>query len=421
MRSPSMRDALKPQDYLYTLATLGEQTEYRIIGAIKEVIVAPEDPQAVIALVAKPTTQLITTTITEKGYCLNSAKVDFEHPNLRGELASLENPKTIYGFLARGIIQRCQNENSQSKLTILCCDNISAGGELLKAGVEHLLQRHSAQGLAWSRENVCFASSMVDRVCPASDDDLRAMVYRDTERHDVWPVSAEPFTQWIIESKFAGERPALDQVGAVFVDDIAPFEQMKLRYLNASHSIIAALGYLSGDAFVHQSIARQELLNFTQEALKKNVLPIAAVPNDYDGATYIGDVIARFQNGNLPYANLQVGTDSSQKIQQRWFPTIDQAIAQSADCSYFEFCLGAWVIFVQTALENDDLNDPKRPMFEEVDTQDLDVMAKSYLKIANAEEFVFYRKNNFMNSVIQHASAIKANGISRALELFAPE
>lgn len=414
LRSPSMRDALKPQDYVYTLATLGEGTEYRIIGSIKDVLVAPNDPQAVINLLAKPATQLVSSTITEKGYCLSSGKVDFEHSDLKNETICLKNPVTIYGYLARGIILRSLT-NQPAKLTVMCCDNILVGGDLLKIGVQHLLQKHNTKALAWSQEHVAFVSSMVDRVSPATDSALRDAVLRDTTREDSSPVSAEPFTQWIIEDNFAGEKPKFDQVGAVFVNDIAPFEQMKLRYLNAAHTIVSTLGYLSGDSYVHESLERPEVFSFMHQALSENILPHAAVPKGYDGARYIEDVIRRFQNGNLPYANLQVGTDSSQKIQQRWFPTIDQALSRKADCSYFAFCLGAWIVFIQTALANDVLNDPKKALFKQVDTDDLEQTILSYLQIANADNFEFYNQSKFTRAINQHARCIKANGISRAL------
>ncbi len=418
LRSSSMKDALEPQDYLYTLATLGQTTEYRIIGSIKHVLVAPDAPNEVIDLIAKTSTQLVSSTITEKGYCLTSGKVDFDHPDLQLELASLDAPKTIYGFLACGLIQRAQDDSARAKLTIMCCDNISKGGELLKAGVSRLLLQHSPITLEWAQTHVGFISSMVDRVCPATDDALRTSVRCDTGRDDAWPVSAEPFTQWIIEDGFVGERPNFNQVGAVFVDDIAPFEQMKLRYLNAAHTMASTLGYLSGDTFVHEALLRPEVLDFMRQALRQNVLPHAAVPSGYNGSDYIEEVIKRFQNGNLPYANLQVGTDSSQKIQQRWFPTINIAVAASANIPYFEFCLGAWVVFIHIALENDVLNDPKLEQFTQVETDDMNQRVLSYLTIASANDFSFFNQPEFLQAVTQHAETIRANGVASTLTEF---
>lgn len=418
LRSSSMKDALAPQDYLYTLATLGHTTEYRIIGAIKEIHVAPEDPSAVIHRIANPATQLVSSTITEKGYYLGPNGIDFDHPDLKAELSSLDSPKTIYGFLARGLIQRHHNQHPSAKLTIMCCDNITGGGEFLKAGVERLLQTHDLDSFTWSQEAITFISSMVDRVCPATDEGLRTQVEQETGCVDAWPVSAEPFKQWIIEDNFQGQRPAFDKVGADFVPDIAPFEKMKLGYLNAAHTLASTLGYLFGDTYVHEALERPALFTFMRDALYKDVLPHAAVPLGYDGATYIEGVIKRFQNAKLPYANLQVGTDSSQKIQQRWFPTLDDAIWNKSEVPYFAFCLAGWCIFVKTALANNALNDPQKDPLKRVNTTSLEERALSYLKIANAEKFEFFNNPNFMTNVLGYAKDIKTFGIEAALDKF---
>jgi len=420
LRSSAMKDALEPQDYLYTLAVLDEEREYRVIGSIKDVVVAPNDPKSVIELIAAPNTQIVSSTITEKGYYLSSGKVDIDAPAFKAELKSLKSPKTIYGFLAQGLIQRFQNTPT-AKLTIMCCDNISSGGELIAQGVQRLLSEHNAEALEWSKNHVSFISSMVDRVSPATDDTLRKAVLRDTGRHDASPVSAEPFSQWIIEDGFAGERPAFDQVGAAFTKDISSFERMKLSYLNAAHTIASTLGYLSGDVYVHEAIERPDVLQFMRQALYKNVMPNAPVPDGCDAIIYIEDVIKRFQNCHLPYANLQVGTDSSQKIQQRWFPTIDTALSQNRDVSYFAFSLAAWVIFIQTALKNDVLNDPKKASLMKIDTRNLNTLVDSYLKIANADKFKFHKHSEFNDTVITYGQTIKNHGIQTALSSFLKE
>lgn len=418
LRSASMKEALAPQDYLYNMATLGETTNYRVIGSLQDIIVAPLDSEAVIALLAKPTTQLVSSTITEKGYYLGADGLNFNHPDLQAELDILDTPKTIYGFLARGIMQRAKQAGTPAPLTIMCCDNISGGGSYLKNGVETLLRRHDKTALAWSKQNASFISSMVDRVCPSTDEALKSKVLKDTKRQDAWPVSAEPFSQWIIEKNFAGARPELDKVGAVFVDDIAPFEQMKLRYLNCAHTMISTLGYLSGYTYVHEALKAAQILKFTRRALYENVLPNAQVPDGYDAADYIESVIGRFQNGKLPYGTLQVGTDSSQKIQQRWFPTIDQAQANNADTSYFEFCLGAWVIFIKTALENGVLNDPKTQAFKKINPENTQTIFETYLAIANADKFKFYQSQTFMVAAENYVDQIQELGINESLVKF---
>lgn len=418
LRSASMQDALKPQDYIYSLAILGKTTDYRIIGAIKDILVAPRDPQAIIEKIANRSTHIVSSTITEKGYYLGANGIDFDHPNLAHDLKSLDSPKTIFGFVAAGILRRKTLPDEPAKLTIMCCDNISSGGAILKVGVLKLLEHHRAEARTWAAAHVTFISTMVDRVCPATTDKLRERVFRATGKKDAHPVSAEPFTQWIIEDNFARVRPPFDKVGATFVDDIAPFERMKLAYLNAGHTIVSTLGYLFGDTYVHEAVARPNILQFMRQALENNVLPNAPVPEGYDGQQYIDDTIRRFKNQNLPYANLQVGTDSSQKIQQRWFPTIDQALQSHADTSYFQFSLAAWVTYIKVALDTEVLNDPKLEAFQKVKPNDLSEQTLSYLRIADAQKFAFMEDGEFIQGVNKFTETILADGIDKSLSNF---
>ena len=361
LRSSDVRDKLSPQDFLYTQATLGDATSYRIIGAIQSILVAPENPKIVIDTVAHDKTQLVTTTITEKGYCLSSGEIDRAHPGIIRDLRSLGLPQTIYGYLAAALIKRSADQGAP--LTILCCDNVHAGGVHLREGVHILLKRHSPETQIWVTQNVAFSSSMVDRVTPATNEALKEVVAARLGLYDAAAVAAEPFTMWVIENRFAGKRPPLDRVGAIFVDDIAGFERTKLRFLNAGHSMLAALGYLAGDRFIHEALQRPTLARFTEQALRRNVLPVTPVPESIGIDGYIDQVLERFRNRNLPYTVLQVGTDSSQKIQQRWLPTIDDALAQGQDVSYLAFALASWVSFIRQALLNDNLNDPLRDAF----------------------------------------------------------
>mgnify|MGYP005681100359 FL=1 len=198
----------------------------------------------------------------------------------------------------------------------------------MREGVDMLLELHAKDVLGWAEKNVSFASSMVDRVSPATDQSLNQLVNSTLEFDDAWPVSAEPFTQWVIEDKFAGIRPVLDQVGALFTDDISLYEQMKLRLLNAGHSIIAVLGYLDNREMIHQALKQPYILKFVQKALHENLLPVTNIPEDCRGEDYISVVIQRFHNSGTPYRAQQVNSDSSQKIRLRWFPSIDNALAQ---------------------------------------------------------------------------------------------
>ncbi len=430
MRSSHLRDQLAPQDFLYTEVTLnkdrfGESTRLRLIGSLLNVLVAPENSTAVIRQVADGKIKLVTTTITEKGYCLSSGCIDKKHPDFLADSASLDSPRTIYGYIAAAAIQRCKQNGPP--LSILCCDNIQSGGEHLQTGVRMLLQQHDKETMDWAKKQMSFASSMVDRVAPATEDSLKQLVRKTLELDDAWPVSAEPFSQWVIEDNFAGERPAFDNVGAQFTDDISLFEQMKLRFLNAGHSIISVLGYLEGHPTIHQALEQASILDFVQRALLKNVLPVATIPVNVKGEDYIADVTKRFTNSALPYNVQQVNTDSSQKIQQRWFPTIDDALAksstQAADTTLMSFMVAAWVLYIQKALNAGELNDPLHDQFiaaqltiqrQEPHRQD-EGLVHQFLLIAGAGRFRFLNSAAFMSTVLSNYQTLKNTDISTAL------
>ena len=416
LRSPKLRDALTAQDFLYTQVTLGPTAVYRIVGAIIDILVAPENPGKVIDAIANSRTQVVTTTITEKGYYLCSGKLDSSQAEIRNDKISLQHPHTIYGYLAAAIIKRC--DKGGGAFTIICCDNIQNGGEHLRGGVFQLLAIHCSKSRSWAEQQVTFCSSMVDRVTPATDDKLKHAVSSHLQVIDAWPVASEPFTQWVIEDNFAGEKPPFDHVGALFVDDIEPFERMKLRFLNAGHSIASALGYLAGDQFIHQALERVQILTFLRTALLSNVLPAVKLADSNAGPVYIEHVISRFQNAALPYAVLQVGTDSSQKIQQRWLPTIDSALHSNLDTSYLQFSLAAWVAFVQEASKNNELSDPLQDEFLRASNESSASMVDTCLSLAGAEKFNLYRNVNFITTVTSHYQAIYDEGIERALEQF---
>ena len=416
LRSANVRDALAPQDFLYTQVTLGKETQYRVISSLTNILVAPESPSAVVMTLADNQTQVVTITITEKGYCLSDGKIDVNHEAFRYDLQSLSKPLSIYGFLAAGIIKR--HHQNGSAFTIMCCDNMQGGGEYLAQGVNRLLNQHSEQGYAWAQQHVSFISSMVDRVSPATSQLLKDSIACDLAFVDQWPVSAEPFSQWVIEDNFAGEKPPFEQVGALFVKDIAPFENMKLRFLNAGHSIASALGYLAGKKYIHQALACTNILTFVKQTLTGNILAVSPVPDAISAADYIEQVLARFQNSALPYAVLQVGSDSSQKIQQRLYPSIEAAITSQSNSAYLSFSLAAWLAYIDQSIVHKELNDPLRAQFEKMHKLDLKQRSKAYLELAGAAQYGFYANSHFMQAVLTDYISISEQGIEQALDTF---
>jgi fructuronate reductase len=416
LRSTKVRDALASQDFLYTQATLGEETQYRVISSLSNILVAPEDPNAVVKSLADEQTQVVTITITEKGYCLRDGIIDVKHEAFKHDLQSLSKPQSIYGFLAAGIIRRLNHNGSA--FSIMCCDNMQGGGECLAQGVNRLLKQHSELGYIWAQKNVSFISTMVDRVSPATSQSLKDSIAHDLAFVDQWPVSAEPFSQWVIEDNFAGKKPPFEQVGALFVKDIAPFENMKLRFLNAGHSIVSAIGYLAGKKYIHQALASTSILSFVKQTLVENILEVSPVPNAINAGDYIEKVLARFQNSALPYAVLQVGSDSSQKIQQRLYPSIEAAIISQSDSKYLSFSLAAWLAYIDHAIVQKDLNDPLTAQFKEMHKLKLKQRSKAYLELAGAAQYRFYSNNHFMQAVLNDYMTISEHGIEQALGIF---
>jgi len=247
LRRPDTRDALAPQDFLYTLAVRDASgMTTRVIGSVLDILDANTQRAELLALMADPRIRIVSLTVTEKGYCHDPATgaLDPSHPDIVHDLAHPEAPVSAPGLIVRAIELR--REAGLAPFTVLSCDNLPANGETTRRIVAGFAARRSADLAAYVEANIAFPSTMVDRIVPATTDADRATVRDATGRDDAWPIVTEPFTQWVIEDRFASGRPAFELAGAELVDDVEPFERMKLRMLNGSHSTLAYLGYLAG-------------------------------------------------------------------------------------------------------------------------------------------------------------------------------
>ncbi|MDZ7869103.1 MAG: mannitol dehydrogenase family protein, partial [Rheinheimera sp.] len=256
LRSAEVAAQLNPQKGLYTLQqSSASSTSQQVIQSVLGVLVAPQDPAAVIALLGARTTEIISLTVTEKGYCLDlvSRQLDFAHPDIVFDLAHPSTPRSAIGYLVAGLAERFAK--GYPAPTILCCDNLPQNGVTLARLVTQYAWQLNQELAAWISAQVAFPSSMVDRIVPATtqaDIDALSAV---SGYVDPAMVKTEQFSQWVIEDKFAGTRPAWELVGAVLVPDVTPYEHAKLRLLNGAHSALAYLGTLSGYSYVHQVVA----------------------------------------------------------------------------------------------------------------------------------------------------------------------
>ncbi|ARS29467.1 dioxygenase [Sphingomonas sp. KC8] len=348
LRSAAVRDAMQPQDGLYSVVERGAAGErLRIIGAVRNVLVAPESPEAVVAALADPDTHVVTLTVTEKGYGRNPAtgQLDDGQSALIGDLRGDANPATIHGFLAAALARR--RTNGAGGLTLLSCDNLAGNGRLLGGLLAEFLDRRDPALAAWAATAISCPNTMVDRIVPAT-----AMCDRDgLERvlgvEDQAMVVTEPFRQWVIEDRFAGPRPQWEAGGAQFVQDVRPFELAKLRLLNGSHSTLAYFGLGLGYHFVHEAIGDDDLARFVDVQMADEVVPGLPVCGGLDPLAYMAALQARFGNPALPHRLSQIAMDGSQKVPQRWLSTMIERAAHGLESPAHMLSLAAWVVYTR--------------------------------------------------------------------------
>jgi len=342
LRSAETRDALGPQDGLYTLAVRssgGEQL--RIIGSISSLLVGPEDPPALVAALCEQSIRIVTLTITEKAYLRSAAGgLDAAHPDIVHDLANPGRPRTAHGFLTEALAQR--RVAGTRPFTILCCDNLPANGATLRKVMLDFAALRDAALARHIADEVAFPSSMVDRIVPATTDDDRNRISEALGFDDAWPVMTEPFCQWVVEDRFPAGRPAWEKFGVTMVADVRPFEEMKLRLLNGSHSAIAYLGLLSGHATVAEAFVDPAIRGFVERLWRESIptLPAAA---GLDPQDYVKQLAQRFGNVALAHQTRQIANDGSQKLPQRIVATALQRVADGATAGHLTLVIAAWI------------------------------------------------------------------------------
>ena len=341
LRSPDTRDALAPQDGLYTLGLRENDTQsLRVVGAIRDVLVAPENPQALLAAMADPSVRIVSLTITEKGYTANVASGDLQADNagVQHDLAHPETPRTALGFLTQALALR--RAAGLAPFTILSCDNLPGNGHLLHRVLTQFANLRDPSLGRFMAEHVACPSTMVDRIVPATTDADRAMVAARLGVEDAWPVLAEPFFQWVIEDTFPTGRPDWGPAGAEFTPDVAPFEAMKLRLLNGAHTTIAAVGRLTGAVTVAEAFGNPVIRAFVT-ALWTEVAPTIAP--GIDVASYSARLGKRFDNTALNHRCVQIATDSSLKVPQRLIAPLRELAAKGSPTPHLCFAIAAWI------------------------------------------------------------------------------
>ena len=361
LRSSDTRDALAPQDNLYTVAVRsGAGTEHRIVGSVLETEVARENPARLIARMADPATRIVSLTVTEKGYCHTpqTGELDEQHPDIVHDLKNPDQPRSAAGFIVAALSRR--KAAGMAPFTVLSCDNLPANGVTVKRILHRFADLQSRELGKWIAGNVAFPSTMVDRIVPETTNDDRASVSSALGMVDAWPVVTEPFTQWIVEDRFPTGRPDLAAAGAQFVSDVTPFEHMKLRLLNGSHSALAYLGYLAGYETISATIAVPHFAAFARQLMEDSAVTLT-MPAGTDLATYHNSLLERFANPALHHRNWQIAMDGSQKLPQRLLGTVRDRLQRDLPIDTHALAIAGWMRYVTATDEQGrkiDVRDP---------------------------------------------------------------
>lgn len=341
LRSQDVARAMNPQNGLYTLIERGAAgTSARVIAAIDHVIAA--DPAATLTALCDPGVRIVTLTVTEKGYGIDRATraPDPDHPAVRADLAAPLTPAGTLGLLVAALARRRQA--GHLPLAVLSCDNLPENGALLREGVLGFARLTDPALADWIAATVTFPSSMVDRITPAATADTLAEAARQTGCTDLAAVETEPFLQWVIEDAFPHGRPEWEAGGALFVSDVAPYEQMKLTMLNGSHSMLAYAGFLSGQRFVRDVMTDPALSRLVARHLQAAAAELPPLP-DIDLGAYAQALRERFRNPAIAHETRQIAMDGTEKLPQRIFNPALLALQRGHDLRPFAFATAAWM------------------------------------------------------------------------------
>ncbi|MHB0952396.1 MAG: mannitol dehydrogenase family protein [Allorhizobium sp.] len=361
---PDQRELLAPQDFAYTAVELGPNGETsRVISVIDDVLVARENPQAVLDAMSDPAIRIVSLTVTEKGYCHepSTGRLNRTHPDIVHDLEHPEAPLSAVGYLVRALQRR--RDAGNRPFTVLCCDNLPENGKVVKGVVLELAALIDPALADWISAEGAFPSTMVDRIVPATKPEDIERLSRWTGVLDLSPVMHEPFRQWVVEDHFVdGERPDLAAVGVQLVKDVTPFEHMKLRCLNGTHSALAYLGYLAGYETISDTVADPDFARFCKRLWKNEIVPGLKAPEGVDLVAYTAALFDRYSNPAIRHRTWQIAMDGSQKLPQRILSTLGENLRAGRPIKGLTLAVAAWMRYVAGVDERGGTIDVRDPL-----------------------------------------------------------
>ncbi|WP_395598651.1 mannitol dehydrogenase family protein [Pseudomonas sp. A1437] len=414
------RDDLKEQDYLFTLFELGDSddTEVRVIGAIRDMLLAEDGAQALIDKLADPQIRIVSLTITEGGYCIDDSNGEFmaHLPQIQHDLAHPGAPTTVFGFLCAALEKR--RGAGTPAFTIMSCDNLPHNGAVTRKALLAFATLRNTGLRDWIEQNVSFPNAMVDRITPMTSTAHRLQLADKHAVDDTWPVVCEPFVQWVLEDKFVNGRPAWEKVGVQFTDDVSPYEEMKIKLLNGSHLALTYLGFLKGYRFVHETMNDPLFVRYMRAYMDLDVTPQLAPVPGINLDDYKDTLVARFSNQAIADQLERVCSDGSSKFPKFTVPTINRLIADGRETRRAALVVAAWALYLKGVDENGDtysIPDPRAVFCQALVAEDAS-MTERLLAVEEIFGTAIPRSAEFVAAFEWCCDSLREVGVTRTLE-----
>ena len=336
-----------------------------VIGSIVGYLHAPDDPEAVLRHMADPAIKIVTLTVTEGGYNTDeTGRFRLEEPNVAHDLAHAV-PKTSFGFITEALRRR--RDAGTGPFTVMSCDNLRHNGHVMKTALLSFARAKDPDLAGWIEANVAFPSSMVDRITPATTPADAARLNAENGLDDKAPVFAEDFIQWVIEDNFCAGRPAWEKAGAQFTGDVDPYEQVKLRMLNASHSMLAFPGIMMGHRIVHLAMQDANVSRLLDLFLQRDAGPLLDAPPGMSTDGYGAMLLKRYRNPAIGDQLLRIASAGASKLPVFVQDTARSLVRGGKDASRVAFLLACFTEYLKGTDENGDAFPVVEPNVSEAD------------------------------------------------------
>ena len=394
LNSESTFNQLVGQDLVFNaLSMSSKKKQVQQISSISDFSVAKKEGKSVLDVLSNEQIEIVSFTITEKGYHYNSDKkeLDFGNQNIIDDLGNPQTPKTAVGFLVAGLRERYIN--GKTPFTVLSCDNLPNNGAVVKKIVLDFAQKIDPSLAKWISKEVSFPSSMVDRITPATKDQDIINFAEEYGVYDPALVVHEEFFQWVIEDNFSVGRPKFELAGIQMVSNVELHEKMKLRCLNGTHSALAYLGYLAGCNTIAECIFDDSMGNYIQYLWEKEIIPTLETPEGEDLNDYCSELLQRYQNPAIEHRTWQIAMDGSQKLPQRILETVSDLLKHQRNFQGLALAIAAWIKYVTGKDVNGNMIDVRDPL------------AKDFAMIAKKSK----TSEHYVDSILDQSKVFPAN------------